>query len=141
MPPAHDTQLLILFDGVCVFCDGAVRFLMERDATGVFHFAPLQGGTAAQLRARHPEISDDIDSIVVVETGGGAERVYQRSESILRVLAELPAPWRWFRVLGVLPRPLLDLLYRAFARIRYRAFGRLDTCRVPSTAERTRILP
>ena len=141
MPPADDTQLLVLFDGVCVFCDNAVRLLMDRDPRGVFRFAPLQGGTAAQLRERHPEIPEDIDTIVVIETCGEQERVHARSASLLRIVAELPAPWSWLRVFGVLPGALLDLLYAGFARVRYRVFGRMDTCRVPTADERARILP
>jgi predicted DCC family thiol-disulfide oxidoreductase YuxK len=56
-------------------------------------------------------------------------------------VAELPTPWRWLHAFDVLPAVLLDLLYRAFARVRYRVFGRMDACRVPSADERARILP
>lgn len=137
MPPRDDASLLILYDGVCVFCDTSVRWLMERDPRAAFRFAPLQGGTAAELRLRHPEIPEDIDTLVVVE----GERVYLRSAAVLRIVARLPAPWRWLRALRVLPDSLLDLLYRGFARVRYRVFGRMDACRVPSADERARILP
>ncbi len=141
MPPVADARVLILYDGVCVFCDRGVRWLMDRDPRGVFHFAPLQGGTAGPLRERHAEIPDDLDTLVVVETRGENEWVFLRSAAVLRIVAELPAPWRRLGVLRVLPTGLLDLLYRGFARIRYRVFGRMDTCRVPSEDERARILP
>jgi predicted DCC family thiol-disulfide oxidoreductase YuxK len=141
MPPPEDTRLLILYDGVCVFCDHGVRWLMDRDPRAVFHFAPLQGGTAAQLRERHREIPEELDTLVVVETRGESERVFLRSASLLRIVAELPTPWRWLRAFDGLPTGLLDLLYRAFARVRYRVFGRMDACRVPTADERARILP
>jgi predicted DCC family thiol-disulfide oxidoreductase YuxK len=49
-------------------------------------------------------------------------------------------PWRALSWLAVVPRPLADLGYALFARHRYRVFGRLDTCRVPSPAEQARFL-
>jgi predicted DCC family thiol-disulfide oxidoreductase YuxK len=118
-----------------------MRWLMDRDPRGVLRFAPLQGGTAAQMRERHAEIPEDIDTMVVVETGGDRERVFLRSAAVVRIVAELPAPWRYLRAAGLLPNGLLDLLYRTFARNRYRVFGRMDACRVPTEDERARILP
>ena len=136
-PPA----LLVLFDGVCGFCDASVRWLLDHDPQGVLHFAPLQGETAASLRSRHPEIPDDIDTVVVVEGEGARERVRLRAAAVLRILAVLPAPWRWLGILRFLPRSLLEGAYRAFAARRYRVFGQLDACRVPAEDERVRLLP
>ncbi|MHC4817599.1 MAG: thiol-disulfide oxidoreductase DCC family protein, partial [Planctomycetota bacterium] len=78
---------LVLFDGICGFCDRAVRWLIERDRFGHLHFAPLQGETAAALRRRHPEIPEDIDAIVYVETDASGERVHLRSDAVFRVAA------------------------------------------------------
>jgi len=131
---------LVLFDGVCAFCDAAVRWLVARDPGGRFHLAPLQGESAAALRARHRDFPEEGETLVYVEQQGGVERVHLRSDAVLRILAELPGPWRWLAPLRVLPRALRDTLYAAFARIRYRVFGKLDTCRVPSSEERARFL-
>lgn len=130
---------LVLFDGVCAFCDRMVPWLMARDG-GRLCFAPLQGRTAAALRARHPEIPEELETIVYVETEGERERVYLRSQAAFRVLGQLRAPWRWLAVLGGLPSSLTDLAYRAFARRRYRLFGRLDQCRIAAPGERARVL-
>jgi predicted DCC family thiol-disulfide oxidoreductase YuxK len=60
---------------------------------------------------------------------------------VFRVLRELRAPWRWLAVLRWLPpRALWNVAYRAFARRRYRWFGRLDACPIPPPELRTRIL-
>jgi predicted DCC family thiol-disulfide oxidoreductase YuxK len=131
---------IVLFDGVCVFCNGAVDWLMRRDPAGRLRFAPLQGETAARLRARHPEIPTELDTIVFVETVAGRERVALRSEAVLRACAAIEGAPRWTRWLALVPRPLADLGYRLFARVRYRIFGRLDACRVPLPGERSRIL-
>jgi len=107
-----------------------------------FHFAPLQGTTAAAVRQRRDAFPDDIDTVVLLERGAAGEVLHLRSAAALRV-AELldlgPRPLR--ALLAALPRPLLDLAYRAFAASRYRIFGRLDACALPSPDERARFLP
>ena len=132
---------LVLYDGVCGFCNGSVRWLIERDVDARLHYAPLQGETAAALRARHPEIPNELDTIVFVESAPGGERVWLRSAAIFRVLRELSAPWRWLAPLRwLLPRALWDVAYQAFARRRYRWFGKLDVCPIPPPALRARFL-
>jgi predicted DCC family thiol-disulfide oxidoreductase YuxK len=133
-PPAR----LVLYDGVCGFCNGSVRWLAARDREARLHYAPLQGEIAAALRARHPEIPTELETIVFVEDG---ERVSMASAAVFRVLRELSPPWRWLATLrGLLPRAIWDAAYRAFARRRYRWFGRLDACPIPPPALRARIL-
>jgi predicted DCC family thiol-disulfide oxidoreductase YuxK len=128
---------IVLYDGVCGFCNGSVRWLASHDRGARLHYAPLQGETAAALRARHPEIPTALETIAFVEE----DRVSMQSAAVFRVLRELPAPWRWFAALrGLLPRALWDAAYRAFARRRYRWFGRLDACPIPPPALRARIL-
>jgi len=132
-------ERLVLYDGVCGFCDSMVQWLLARDG-GRFRYAPLQGRAAAELRARHPEIPGDLHTMVYVEVRDGTERVHLRSDAVLAMLQELGRPWRWLAWLRWLPRGLRDLGYRLFARSRYRVFGRLDACRVPGPAERARFL-
>lgn len=132
---------VVLFDGVCVFCNRAVRWLLARDPEGHLHFAPLQGETAAALRARHPEIPEVLETMAYVERSGGVERVHLRARAVFRALAEVAGPWRWLAVLGRLPPWLLEPCYRLFARSRYRLFGEHDACPVPSPSERARFLP
>jgi predicted DCC family thiol-disulfide oxidoreductase YuxK len=133
-PPAR----IVLYDGVCGFCNGSVRWLAAHDRDARLHYAPLQGATAAALRARHPEIPTELETIAYVEEDG---RVSMQSAAVFRVLRELPAPWRWIGALrGLLPHALWDAAYRAFARRRYRWFGRLEACPIPPPALRARIL-
>jgi len=131
---------LVLFDGVCRFCDGAVRWLLDRDPHGRLHFAPLQGETAAALRERHPSIPTDLDSMVYVESGAEGERVHLESAAVFRVLGQIEGPARHLAHLGRLPRWLTDPLYRIFVRNRYRLFGKLDECVIPTEAERARFV-
>lgn len=128
---------LVLYDGVCGLCDRSVQFLLRVDRDRALMFAPLQGETAAGLRARHPEIPANLDSVVFVE----GERVYLRSRAFVRLSRYLPYPWRLVSWLWVVPALLADLGYGVVARLRYRVFGKLEACRVPGPDERARFLP
>ncbi len=139
-PAPATLERLVLFDGLCGFCDRAVRWMLAHDREGRLHYAPLQGATAARLRERHAEIPVDTETLVYVDASSGEECVYLRSEAIFRLCAELDRGWRWLSWLRWLPRGLTDLVYGAFVRRRYRLFGRLDACRVPAPHERARFL-
>jgi predicted DCC family thiol-disulfide oxidoreductase YuxK len=132
MPPR-----LVLYDGVCGLCHRLVRWLMAHDHMGQLYYAPLQGETAARLRALHPAIPTELDSVVYVEEG----RVYLRSKAFLHLSRHLGRPWRWVHHARWLPAALLDPVYWVVARTRYRVFGKLDTCQVPSRVDRERVLP
>lgn len=131
----------VLYDGLCGFCDASVQWLLERDTAGRFRFAPLGGETATAVRARHPEIPAELDSILLVEGEGAEERVSWRSRAVFAICRRLGGRWRVVAWFGVLPPFLTDLGYRAFARIRYHVWGRRESCRVPRPEERARFLP
>jgi predicted DCC family thiol-disulfide oxidoreductase YuxK len=132
---------LVLFDGVCNFCDGAIRWLVEHDPDERLSFSPLQGETSARLRSEHPEIPAELETLVFVTTINGVSRVFLRSDAIWRVCAELAGPWRLLAWLRWLPRGLREFGYRQFARRRYRWFGQLEACRIPDPRERERFWP
>jgi predicted DCC family thiol-disulfide oxidoreductase YuxK len=140
--PVMPAARIVFFDGVCSFCDGAVTWLRERDPEGRLYFASLQGETAAEFRAAYPNaFPASLDSIVYVDQSGETPRIEQRADAILRLCEELGGRWALLGNLRVIPSGLLDLAYRAFAANRYRLFGRLDACAIPSAAERERLLP
>ena len=130
---------VVLFDGVCNMCNAWVTFVIDRDPRGVFRFASLQSDVAHRLLegVGRPVPQGDPDSIVVVE---GAN-VYDASTAVLRVMQSLNAPWPALAVFRLVPRPLRDAIYRWAASHRYEWFGKSETCRVPTPAERGRFLP
>lgn len=132
-------RLLLLFDGECAVCDSTVQWLLARDPAGVLAYAPLQGETAAAVRSRHPEWPANMDSLVLVRQTPQGEALQYYSSAVLSAVAELPGlvPALARAVLWV-PRVLRDPFYRAFARIRYRVFGKVETCRIPSASQEAR---
>jgi len=131
---------VLLYDGLCGFCDGTVQFILEHDRRGALRFATLQGDFARGVIERHPELAG-VDSLVLVERGtSGEERIYVRSEGALQVAKYLGGAWTLARGLRIVPRFLRDLVYDGFARVRYRVFGRYDACPIPSAEQRARFI-
>lgn len=126
---------IVLYDGTCGLCHRSVRWLLRRDR-GRLRYAPLQGETAAALRTHLP-IPTELASVVLVD----GDRVYLRSKVFLHAARHLTRPWRWAYALRWLPAWPLDLGYRLVARVRYRLFGRYDTCQRPTAAETAQLLP
>ena len=134
------SEVILLYDGLCGFCDGVVRFVLRHDRRGRIRFAALQNEFAKGVLSRHLELAG-VDSLILVECDqAGSERVYARSAGALRVCHHLGGGWRALGALIVVPRFLRDWAYDVFARWRYRVFGRLDRCAVPDPAERARFI-
>ena len=129
---------VMLFDGHCNLCNHAVDFVLTREATPSLRFASLQSDVGRALLARHGVAppDGDPDTVMLVEEG----RVWTHSDAALRIAARLRMPWRAISWFGWVPRALRDAVYRFVARNRYRWFGRRDTCRVATPAEKQRFL-
>ena len=136
---------IVFFDGVCGLCNGFVDFLLARDSRRLFLFAPLQGETAGRLihdehhrPGERNRPSRLLDSVVLLEEG----IEYRNSTAVVRILHRLGGGWRIVSgLLWVIPRPIRDAGYRLVAVSRYRLFGKKETCRLPTAAERERFLP
>lgn len=128
---------IVLYDGTCGLCSKSVQWILRHERDRELRFAPLQGETAAALRARYPRIPATLESVVLVEDG----RVHLRSQAFLYVARHLRAPWRAGYRVRWLPAFALDLGYRVIARLRYRIWGRVDACDLPSPEHRARFLP
>jgi predicted DCC family thiol-disulfide oxidoreductase YuxK len=136
-----DTGAVIVFDGVCVLCNGWVRFLLRHDRRKRYRFAAMQGEAGRALLARHGLDPDDPVSFLLIEYDRGATpRVSTDTTAIRRVLAGLGGFWRLAHLAALLPAFVRDPLYRLIARNRYRLFGRHDACMVPSEEDRARFL-
>lgn len=127
---------VVFFDGVCGFCNRSVDFVLSRDRAGRIRFAPLQGETAQRLLS--PADVANLNSLVLWTPAGA----YRRTAAVCRILWLLGGGWAICgTLLWLIPRPLRDLGYALIARNRYRLFGRKETCRLPTPAERARFLP
>lgn len=129
-------KFLVLFDGYCNLCTGAVRFILRRDSNARFLFSSLSGETAQKVMAAFPDKAGK-DSLLVYHRG----RLYTQSDAVLKIAGSLSGLWPVFTVFWIVPRFLRNAAYRFISRYRYRWFGHRNTCMVPSEDVSNRFLP
>lgn len=134
--PRPDPHPIVLFDGVCNLCSGAVRFLIRRDPRAALRFASLQSETGRRLQSERGIDPDALGSIVLV----AGDRWWAESTAVLRIVRHLRGAWPLLTVFLLVPRPLRDLIYRWIARNRYRWFGKKETCWLPTPELASRFL-
>ena len=145
-PAFNPGRLLVIFDGHCGLCNSLVRWLLRRDKLDHLRFAASESEKVAGVLARHGfAVLDPFTGpgtiLVVRDPGRPEERVLVRSDAVVALLDGLPRPWPVAgAILKLVPRPLRDLGYRLIARWRYRIWGRLESCPLPTAEERARFL-
>ena len=115
---------IVLFDGVCKFCDATVNFILDRDRAGRVRFAALQSASGRRLLRQFGLPTEQFGSMVVVE----GRRCWQRSTAALRIARYLDGLWPVASALLAVPPFLRDAAYDMFAQNRYRWFGKNETC-------------
>ena len=128
-------ERVVLFDGVCNFCNGSVNFIIARDKQKKFRFAPLQSEYGQQMRAKF-NIGNEIDSIILIEDG----HAYVHSAAALRIAKGLGGIWQLGYALIIVPSVIRDAAYKLFARYRYKIFGRQEACMLPTAEVRDRFM-
>lgn len=126
---------IILFDGICNFCDSSVQFIIKRDKAAYFQFASIQSEEGQRLLKEY-KIPADVDSVILIEGG----RAYSESTAPLRVCRHLDGAWKLFYVLLAVPPFIRNFFYRVFAKSRYRLFGQKEACLLPTVEQRQRFL-
>ncbi|NVJ51267.1 MAG: DUF393 domain-containing protein [Gammaproteobacteria bacterium] len=132
----NEDSLIIVFDGVCPLCNGAIDFIMQRDRHNHCLFVPMQSPLGEHLIAPFKADGVGRDTFLLLKQS----QIYYRTDAILQILPALTGPWRYLTVLRWLPRAFRDAVYGVIARNRYRFFGQRQQCRMPTPAERGKII-
>ena len=117
---------IILFDGICMFCNSSVNTLMKLDAQKIFLYTPLQGKYVQSLH-----LNPDIDSIIYYEDGN----LFYKSTAILKILRSLGGIWIITNIFYIIPSVTRDFIYDLIAKYRYTIFGKMESCRIPKRGE------
>jgi predicted DCC family thiol-disulfide oxidoreductase YuxK len=127
---------IILFDGVCNVCSGAVQFVIKRDKKNNFRFASLQSVEGQKLLTHYKLPANDFNSFVLIEN----DSVYLKSDGALRVAKKLAGLWPLLYGFIIVPKFLRDSIYDLIARNRYKWFGKKDSCMIPTPEIREKFL-
>ncbi len=127
---------VIIFDGVCNFCNFWVNFILDRDKKNTFLFSAVQSDSAKSLLKKYNRNNEDIDTFILITDKG----CFERSTAGLLVLKELSGLWKILYVFIIIPKFIRDPLYNIIAKNRYRFFGKSEACRIPTPDERDKFL-
>ncbi|MDQ7047441.1 MAG: DCC1-like thiol-disulfide oxidoreductase family protein [Sulfurovum sp.] len=120
------SKRIIVFDGICGFCNQSVDFLIKLDKQKIFQYTSIQGEFIKTL-----DIEPDIDSIIFYEDG----ILYYKSTAILKILHSLGGIWVISKIFYLIPRFIRDFIYDMIAKYRYKIFGKREHCRMPNLGE------
>jgi len=136
MARPQEPQTLIIFDGHCNACNSFVSFILKRKNRYRFSLAASESEAGKQLLKELNLTAIAQESVVVVDDG----RVFLTSSAILKVYRRLGFPWNLLTALYLIPNTIRDFFYTAFARNRYRLFGKREQCRILTEEERNLFL-
>jgi predicted DCC family thiol-disulfide oxidoreductase YuxK len=128
---------VILFDGVCNFCNYWVNFAIKRDKKKQLRFTALQGDTAARLLPRYFIHPTSLSSVIFIDKG----KAWTQSSAAIRICKHLDGGWKLFYVLIIIPKFLRDFFYNIVARNRYKWFGKKESCMIPAPGLKESFLP
>ena len=130
-----DKHPVILFDGVCNYCNSMVNYAIRHDSRSRLRFAPLQSTTGEKLRKQYG-VSPATDSVILIDDN----KVYTYSDAALRIAKYLNWPAKMLNILLLVPRFIRQPIYKWVAKNRYKWFGKKEVCMIPTKEQRSRFL-
>lgn len=131
------SKQIILFDGVCNLCNGAIQFIIKHDRADIFRYAALQNEIGKQLVSERNIDTSKVDSIVLIDPGVA---YYTKSTAALEIGKRLKGYRTLSSLLLWIPRPIRDIVYDFIARNRYKWYGKKEECMVPTPELRAKFL-
>lgn len=127
---------IILFDGVCNFCNYWVNFILKHDLKKIFLFAALQSKAGQELLAKFNLSTTNFDTFILINDDS-----YQTKSDAAISIAQNLSGWPKILLIGkIIPRFLRNFIYDLIAKNRYKIFGKKESCRVPTKEEKERFL-
>lgn len=129
------TYPVVIFDGVCNYCNSMVNFAIRNDKKSKLRFTTMQSETGSALRKQH-NVPDIADSLVFIDDN----KAYTYASAALRICKYLDWPAKMLYALIIIPSFISNPVYKWIARNRYQWFGKKETCMIPAPGVRARFL-
>lgn len=130
--PSNDEDLvnIVLFDGVCNFCNKWVDIMLQLDTGKKIRFCALQSPKGQLLSSRIGRASHELSSVVLIKSVENRE-IYIKSDAILKVTEQFGFFWYVFSSIINLALPLFirNGVYDMVAKNRYSIMGKRNQCR------------
>ncbi|MEO0060094.1 MAG: hypothetical protein RLZZ312_1741 [Bacteroidota bacterium] len=132
-----NNKKIILFDGHCNLCSGAVQFLIKNDKYDTFRFASLQSESGNFIFNHIGLDATKIDSIVLYIPN---VVYYIKSDAALEIANDLNVFYQLLGMLKIFPKKIRDLVYDYIAKNRYKWFGKTENCMMPTPEIQSKFL-
>lgn len=129
-------QNIIIFDGVCNFCNAAVNFIVKRDCEKKFLFSSMQNEKSKELLAQFSIDNSDLDTLIVIKN----DTLFIKSDAVLEIVKEFSGFWFILSYCKIIPKPIRDFIYTLISRNRYKLFGKKESCFIPTKEQQERFL-
>ena len=130
----REVNNLVLYDGVCTFCNSSVNFILDQEESKKLNFTPLQSELGKSILQRYNLPSGYVDSILFLQDN----KLYSHSQAVFEISKFLKWPWSWVSIFSVFPKYISDLIYRFVAKHRYKILGKKEVCIVPEASDKSR---
>lgn len=127
---------IILFDGVCNLCNGAVTYIIKRDKKNVFKFAALQSEIGKELVSKFKIDTSKVDSIILID----GEKHYEKSSAALHIAKHLSGAYPLLFGFIIMSEFIRDSFYDYIAKNRYKWFGKKESCMIPTLELKSKFL-
>ncbi len=127
---------IILFDGVCNFCNRTVNTILVHDRSAHFQFAPNQSDAAKKLILQFGFNADALNSVILIE----GEHIFTKTDAVIKIAGNLSGWPFMFKWLKLIPTPIRNFAYDLVAKNRYRLFGKRASCMIPDKSIQDRFL-
>jgi predicted DCC family thiol-disulfide oxidoreductase YuxK len=119
---------IVLFDGVCNYCNDKINFIIKNDKQDVFRFVALQSETGQKI-INYLGIDNSIDSIILYEPGYA---YFIKSEAVFRIIKHLSSSVRLLLFFNFIPTSIKNIFYDIIAKNRYNWYGKKESCMIPT---------
>lgn len=148
---SNEAKYILYYDGLCGLCNKFLFWVIQHDPEGKFSFATLDSDRCVRLLRKHPEF-EKVDSVILQSADQSkkqsadqskepnSKQLWVKGAAVRKVIHELSTP-KWMKVaVNLTPGFILEKQYELVASMRYKIFGKLDSCPIPKPEDRHRFL-
>jgi predicted DCC family thiol-disulfide oxidoreductase YuxK len=132
-----ENKQIILFDGVCNFCDASVQFVIKHDKKDIFRFVTLQSDLGQEIIDHIGINTKNCDSVILFVPGVA---YYYKSNAALEIAKNLGGFFHVGTVFRIIPAGIRNILYDYIAQNRYEWYGKKSSCLIPTPELRAKFI-
>ena len=127
---------IILFDGICNFCNRTINIILKYDQDAYFQFASSQSNAGINILQQFKLDQKASASVILIDN----EKVYTKTDAVIQIAKHLSGWPSLFRFIKFIPKSIRNFGYDLIAKNRYTLFGKKASCMIPDASIRHRFL-